>query len=161
MEHLLFLVLLFFYGSTWLRQDFARPAIANDFLQKSLAQGLDVIDEADYAREKGIAIFTIGFGKEAPESKDPYQQMSNHSDYGPHYSWEVSNFYLPKYFLHRVANSRECIDGKFPNFPKDIGGCSENVPVGKYFHVTDYASLHAAMDSIITTLRLDTSAGGD
>jgi len=28
------------YGPTWLRQDCARPAIASDFFQKSLAQGL-------------------------------------------------------------------------------------------------------------------------
>jgi len=28
------------YGATWLRQDCARPAIASDFFQKSLAQGL-------------------------------------------------------------------------------------------------------------------------
>jgi hypothetical protein len=26
-----------FYGTTWLRQDCARPAIASDFFQKSLA----------------------------------------------------------------------------------------------------------------------------
>jgi branched-chain amino acid transport system substrate-binding protein len=33
-------VFFVFYGVTWLRQDCARPAIASDFFQKSLAQGL-------------------------------------------------------------------------------------------------------------------------
>jgi hypothetical protein len=35
-----------FYGSTWLRQDLARPAIANDFFQKSLARGLFTVGYA-------------------------------------------------------------------------------------------------------------------
>jgi hypothetical protein len=41
----LFLQLEFFVfcGATWLRQDCARPAIASDFFQKSLAQGLTLL----------------------------------------------------------------------------------------------------------------------
>jgi hypothetical protein len=35
--------LRFFCGKTWLRQDFARPALSNDFFQKSLAQGLHLV----------------------------------------------------------------------------------------------------------------------
>jgi len=33
-------VFFVFYGATWLSQDCARPAIASDLFQKSLAQGL-------------------------------------------------------------------------------------------------------------------------
>ncbi len=38
-------------GATWLRQDCAGPAIARDFLQKSLAQGLFIFCGATWLRQ--------------------------------------------------------------------------------------------------------------
>jgi hypothetical protein len=115
---------------------------------------LYAIDEADYARENGIAVYTIGVGDESPEgmtkeeAKDPYQQLTDGSRY-----WQVSDSYVKDRFMRRVANACEAKEEYFND--TEVGGCDDTTIRGKYYNVKTKEELYDRLSEIVKEVQKD------